>query len=86
MIDTYVIQEPIWKGKRVGIAEFRVEHSDLHILINYRTTDGSLLFPYVYLFRKENRFKYPRMFVRGVNLIMVPIADLEKVSKREVKP
>ena len=74
----YVIKEPIWSTRSVGIADYRLK-DDLLVDISYKDKSGSLLFPGEFLIKKDIAKTYPIQKLRG-NLILyiIPIADLMK--------
>ena len=77
-MNKYSIKCPIWKTKSIGIAESRLKENDLIVDIEYKTSDGKKLYPNTYLVNKDFAKKYPRQNVSGVNLIIIPIKDLDE--------
>lgn len=70
------IRSPIWKDKSIGIADYKMT-DDMEITIPYTTKDGSKPFPYVYFISKAKAHQYPTQFIKGIQLHIIPIADLE---------
>ena len=75
-MNKYKIKTPIWKTKSVGIAKQRLE-DDLLVEIEYKQSNGDRLYPHTYIVRKDAVDKYPKQLVKGNNLIIIPIAELE---------
>tara|TARA_Y100001963_G_scaffold143145_1_gene213633 strand:- start:25 stop:291 length:267 start_codon:yes stop_codon:yes gene_type:complete len=86
-MNKYSIKCPIWKTKSIGIAENRLEQDDLIVDIEYKTSDGKKLYPNTYLINKNFAKQYPRQNVKGINLIIIPIKDLDEytIIKKEKK-
>ena len=75
-MDTYSIKTPIWKTKSIGIAEQRL-NNDLLVEIEYKQTNGNRLYPDTYIVRKNTIDNYQRQIVKGNNLVIIPISELE---------
>ena len=75
-MDTYSIKTPIWKTKSIGIAEQRLSN-DLLVEIEYKQTNGNRLYPDTYIVRKNTTDNYQRQTVKGSNLVIIPISELE---------
>ena len=75
-MNKYIIKTPIWKTKSIGIAEQRL-NNDLLVEIEYRQSNGDRLFPDTYIVRKDSVNKFPKQQVKGNNLIIIPISELE---------
>ena len=75
-MDTYSIKTPIWKTKSIGIAEQRL-NDDLLVKIEYKQANGDRLYPDTYIVRKNTTDNYQRQTVKGNNLIIIPISELE---------
>ena len=75
-MEVYSIKTPIWKTKSIGIAEQRL-NGDLLVEIEYKQTNGKRLYPHTYIVRKNAVDKYPRQLVKGNNLVIIPISELE---------
>ena len=75
-MEVYSIKTPIWKTKSIGIAEQRL-NVDLLVEIEYKQTDGKRLYPHTYIVRKNAVDKYPKQLVKGNNLVIIPISELE---------
>ena len=75
-MDTYSIKTPIWKTKSIGIAEQRLSN-DLLVEIEYKQTNGNRLYPDTYIVRKNTIDNYQRQAVKGNNLVIIPISELE---------
>ena len=72
----YSIKTPIWKTKSIGIAEQRLKN-DLLVEIEYKQTNGNRLYPDTYIVRKNTTDNYQRQTVKGSNLVIIPISELE---------
>ena len=75
-MDKYKIKTPIWKTKSIGIAEQRL-NNDLLVEIEYKQTNGDRLNPDTYIVRKNTIDNYHRQIVKGNNLVIIPISELE---------
>ena len=75
-MDMYSIKTPIWKTKSIGIAEQRLSN-DLLVEIEYKQTNGNRLYPDTYIVRKNTTDNYQRQTVKGSNLVIIPISELE---------
>jgi hypothetical protein len=75
-MNKYKIKTPIWKTKSIGIAEQRLD-DNLLVEIEYRQSNGEKLYPHTYIVRKDAVAKYPRQIVKGSNLVIIPISELE---------
>ena len=75
-MNTYKIKTPIWKTKSIGIAEQRL-NDDLLVRIEYKQANGERLYPHTYIVRKNTTDNYQRQTVKGSNLIIIPISELE---------
>ena len=75
-MDMYSIKTPIWKTKSIGIAEQRL-NNDLLVEIEYKQTNGNRLYPDTYIVRKNTIDNYQRQIVKGNNLVIIPISELE---------
>ena len=75
-METYIINTPIWKTKSIGIAEQRLK-DDLLVEIKYKQSNGKRLYPHTYIVRKDFIDNYGRQEVKGNNLIIIPISELE---------
>ena len=75
-MDMYSIKTPIWKTKSIGIAEQRLSN-DLLVEIEYKQTNGNRLYPDTYIVRKNTIDNYQRQIVKGNNLVIIPISELE---------
>lgn len=85
MADTaivYTIREPLWDGRSVGIANFRVRgEGTLYLNISYKDKDGNLVYPYTYVMETSKVRKYPTMMMKGIHMHKVPIDDFEVRSR-----
>ena len=75
-MEMYSIKTPIWKTKSIGIAEQRL-NNDLLVEIEYKQTNGDRLYPHTYIVRKNTIDNYQRQIVKGNNLVIIPISELE---------
>ena len=75
-MNKYKIKTPIWKTKSIGIAEQRL-NNDLLVEIEYKQTNGNRLYPDTYIVRKNTTDNYQRQTVKGSNLVIIPISELE---------
>ena len=75
-METYSIKTPIWKTKSIGIAEQRL-NDDLLVEIEYRQANGNKLYPHTYIVRKNDVDNYQRQTVKGNDLVIIPISELE---------
>ena len=75
-MEMYSIKTPIWKTKSIGIAEQRL-NNDLLVEIEYKQTNGNRLYPDTYIVRKNTTDNYQRQTVKGSNLVIIPISELE---------
>jgi hypothetical protein len=73
----FIIHEPIWKTKSVGLAEYRLEDTNT-VKILYKSEDGTYPFPNSYTVSKETVLKYPIMMRGTVQLRIIPIAHMEE--------
>ena len=72
----YSIKTPIWKTKSIGIAEQRLKN-DLLVEIEYKQANGNRLYPDTYIVRKNSTDSYQRQTVKGNDLVIIPISELE---------
>jgi hypothetical protein len=75
----YNIREPLWDGRSVGIANFRVRgDGTLYLTISHKNKDGNKTYPYVYKMDTKKVREYPTMTTnKGIVLHKVPIEDFE---------
>jgi len=71
----FVIREPIWETKSVGLDEGRLEDVN-RVRITYRDKDEMPLFPHIYEISKTAVLAYPQKRVEGNKLRIVPISAL----------
>lgn len=84
MINTQIkINTPIWNGRKVGLARHKLTGEKVNIIIEYRNKSGRLEFPHVYEISCRKARTYPVQKIRGVEVHVIPIADLESVAVRE---
>lgn len=76
----FIIKEPKWKDRTVGLSEHQMIDDVLEIEIVYRNTQGNRMWPKPLYIRKEDALKYPEFYTkRGkVKLRMIPIRDLRE--------
>lgn len=78
-IERLAIRTPIWHGKRVGIAVFRANRSNIvEIKVLYRIKEGKPLIPKVLTIQSNRVLEYQRQVVSGTEVCLVPIADLQE--------
>ncbi len=74
------IREPIWKDRSIGIAVHEFPKHDemqpIGVVILYRNKDGKREFPNDYMIRWIDVKDNPRQRIRGVIVVLIPIADL----------
>ena len=81
-MDKYKIKTPIWKTKSIGIAEQRLG-GDLLVEIEYEQSNGDRLYPHTYIVRKDAIGKYQKQIIKGNNLVIIPISELEIYREKE---
>lgn len=71
------IKQPIWDGRKVGIADFRVKGDAMvHMTVSYKDINDNLVFPYTYVMPTKKIRTYPTQNLKsGVTLYLVPISD-----------
>ena len=73
------IRSPIWKDRRIGIAEFHFDNSDpIEIEIIYKNKQGERIYPAVYVLSWDEANRYPTQTVRGTLLRIIPISELKE--------
>ena len=72
----FLIHEPIWKDKTIGINEAKLKEINI-IEIDFRLKDGTRLYPDLYSMTKEKILTYPVQKIRGNKLRIIPIKNLE---------
>jgi hypothetical protein len=83
----YTINEPIWNGDKVGIAEHRVAVDDLiEIKLDYRDQHGNLVHPHLYVIKCARVRKYPTQMVKGKKLHIVPLSDFRWARRQDDSP
>jgi len=75
IITNYSINSPIWKTKSVGLAEWKMKGM-LEVDIMYRELNGERLYPDTYQIETERAMTYPRQYVSGVWVRLIPISEL----------
>lgn len=77
------IRTPIWKGRCVGIANFRLPPTGgVKFKISYKTKDDKTLYPFTYGILTEDAKKYPTKVVgSGITLHIIPIKDLKVMEE-----
>ena len=79
---TFRIRSPIWKDRSVGLDRDKLEIENV-VYIDYKNKQGEFVFPFRYKIDGAKARTYPtRNIGRGVNLAIIPIADLEKDGER----
>ena len=72
----YVIKEPIWSTRSVGIADYRLSE-DLMVSISYKDQNGNQVFPGKFLVKRDIARKYPTQILKkDLKLYIIPIKDL----------
>jgi hypothetical protein len=74
-IPDFIIQEPIWETKSIGLAEDKLEEENI-IEIAYRTKDGTKLYPHFYTLTKEKALTYPTKKIKNHTLRIIPMREL----------
>lgn len=77
------IKKPLWDKRKVGLARYKLIGDMVNVIIQYRNKEGKLLFPHVYQISCSKARQYPIQVVKGVELHIVPIADMRAVAVRE---
>lgn len=72
----FSIDVPIWYGRKVGLAEDKMDSPLLAVEITYSTSSGSRLYPGFFYISKEKAMTYPTQYCKGHTLRIIPIADL----------
>ena len=79
------IQKPIWGGRKVGIATYKVaEHNEIRITATNKRNEP--LYPLPFYISGKKLKKYPKEPVRSypdVKVHVVPIEDLETLEIEE---
>lgn len=78
-IITFNIRKPIWGGRKVGLAKWRVDRCDIcEINLRYiENKSGDKMFPKPLRIKAHEARKYPTQTVHNnVVLYIIPIADL----------
>lgn len=83
----YNIKTPIWDGRHVGIADFRVRgRGEMELTISYRNVDGNLEYPYTYIMDFETiRSHRTQKLGNGITLYVVPISEWEVLGGQEAE-
>lgn len=78
------IKEPMWNGRYVGLAEYRLGVTETEVEILYKDKEGNRIYPHVYTVKTDDVKKYSQMKLKnnGIVLRMVPIADLKIKGER----
>lgn len=70
------IRSPIWSKKAVGVAVWKIR-DDLRIRILHRDKKGELSYPGMYYVVKDKALNYPTMMLKGQQLKIIPIMEME---------
>jgi len=73
----FVINTPIWKGRKVGLAEDKMFTPLLAIQILYKNKQRKREYPHTYYIEKEKALTYPVQYLKGHKLRIIPIGDLK---------
>lgn len=87
-IHTFYIKEPIWNGRRVGLAVDELAEFN-QIIIEYKNADGSLLYPNPFYISGKIAREFPIEPAKknpAVRLCIIPIASLSKLPDEQEKP
>ena len=77
------IRRPRWKQRAVGLAVYRLgEHNEIEILAANK--EGERYHPDTYYISKKKALNsgYERQITKGVELVIVPIKDLELLERK----
>ncbi len=77
------IHHPIWNGRKVGLARHKLVGDMVNVCIEYRNKEGLLEFPHVYEISCSKARQYPVQKIRGVEVHLIPIADMKAIAVRE---
>ena len=79
----YNIKKPIWDGRHVGIADFRVRGEGvMELTISYRNAKGELEYPYIYqMSYADIRNHRTQKLGSGIVLYIVPISEWEVIGE-----
>ena len=79
-IERLAIRTPIWDGKRVGVAVFRAQRSDVvEVKVLYRTREDKTLIPKILIMASTQILKYPRQHVTPtLEVCLVPMEDFRE--------
>lgn len=91
---TYKIRTPIWNGgqRKVGLATSRLTKHNVIDFTYVRKSDGLKSIPDLHYFDGNKAKQYDKQTVKGVELVLIPLDDLELVRwgneppKTEEKP
>lgn len=70
----FVIKEPIWKTRSIGLDREKIEKNST-VEITYKDKKGERLYPWIYEI-PEVIDHYPTQIVKGHVLYIIPIIDL----------
>lgn len=82
IVNKVVIKTPVWDGRKVGIADFRLNCDMIEVLVDYRNKEGNLLHPYVFRMSCFKARQYPLEVVKNIPLRVIPVADFTAVAAR----
>jgi hypothetical protein len=79
LTERLAIREPIWNGRKVGIAVFRAKRSEIvEVKLLYRLKNTKTLIPKILWMESSRILQYPHKWASGVELCLVPLADLQE--------
>lgn len=81
----FVIEEPIWKGRKVGLNEAELTGDRARVRIMYkRKSDGKLEFPHIYELDVDKILKYKeRQKVKQTWVRIIPISAFDIITNPE---
>lgn len=82
----FSIKEPIWSGRKVGLARDDMDTDRLEIEITWKRKDGSRLYPNKFWIPKEIAQKHPKQRVRGGVIVhIIPITALNEIKEEKTE-
>jgi hypothetical protein len=82
----FTIKEPIWSGRKVGLALLEMDTDRLEIEITYTRKDSTRLYPNKYWIPRDIAKKYPKQRLRGgVVVHVIPIEALREIKEEETQ-
>ena len=79
----FKIKSPVWGGRKVGLATYKVgQHNEIRI--EYKNSEGELVYPQPLYISGEQARQYPIQPVRSnpnVKLYVIPINDMKVLER-----